>query len=328
MSLYLRLSVTDRCNFFCRYCRAPASEGQGGSQNQDQGEDLGTQHPQHTQLTDDEILTLVDRIHNVSPLRKIRLTGGDPLMRPRLPGLVSALRRLLPEAELCLTTNGSRLARNAGPLREAGLDRVNVSLDSLSSSHFATITGVDRLHQVLQGIRGARAAGFTGLKLNAVLLRSTNGTELSRMVRFAATQEAELRLIELMPMGVARRIYDQEFLPAPEALSTLQEDLRYLGTAPGSDTSRRHRFELDGREITVGLITPITEPFCKRCDRLRLDSRGRLLSCLRRQEGEDLVGLLQAGRMDTLDDRIAALLRGKGLPESHWPQRQMALIGG
>ncbi len=312
MSLYLRLSVTDHCNFFCRYCRPVSAK----------------QRPPQTQLKDEEILTLVDRIHRVSPLRKIRLTGGDPLMRPRLPALVSALRGLLPDAELCLTTNGSRLAGSAKPLRDAGLDRVNVSLDSLSPTRFAKITGVNRLKQVLQGISAAREAGFPNLKLNAVLLRPTNGADLSGMVRFAASQTAELRLIELMPMGIARRIFDQEFLPAAEALATLQEELRYLGTAPGSDTSRRHRFELDGREITIGLITPITEPFCKRCDRLRLDSGGRLLSCLRRQAGEDLVGLLRADRMETLDDRIAALLRSKDLPTSHWPQRQMALIGG
>lgn len=312
MSLYLRLSVTDRCNFFCRYCRPPTPE----------------QPKRQTRLTDHEILTLVDRIHRIATLRKIRLTGGDPLMRPRLPGLVSALRAQLPDAELCLTTNGARLAGCAVALREAGLDRINVSLDSLSPARFAAITGVDRLDQVLRGIRAARAAGFTNLKLNAVLLRSASSLELSRMVRFSATQEAELRLIELMPMGVARRIFDQEFLPAAEALATLQAELRYLGAAPGSDTSRRHRFQIDGREVVVGLITPITEPFCTSCDRLRLDSRGQLLTCLRRQAGADLVALLRANRMEALDTHIAALLRGKDLPESQWPRRQMALIGG
>jgi cyclic pyranopterin phosphate synthase len=312
MSLYLRLSVTDRCNFFCRYCRSPTPE----------------QQQRQTHLTDDEILTLVDRIHRIADLRKIRLTGGDPLMRPRLPGLVSALRALLPDAELCLTTNGSRLADSAAPLREAGLDRLNVSLDSLSPARFAAVTGVDLLDRVLQGIRAVRAAGFANLKLNAVLLRSVSGRELPRMVRFAAAHQAELRLIELMPMGIARRIYDQEFLPAFEALSTLQAELRYLGTAPGSDTSRRHRFEVDGSEVTIGLITPISEPFCAQCDRLRLDSRGRLLSCLRSRSGADLVALLRADRMDALDEHIAALLRSKDLPESQWPRRQMALIGG
>lgn len=312
MSLYLRLSVTDRCNFFCRYCRPPTPE----------------QQQRRANLTGDEILTLVDRIHRIAPLRKIRLTGGDPLMRPRLPDLVSALRAQLPDVELCLTTNGSRLAGCAVALREAGLDRINVSLDSLSASRFVAITGVDRLDRVLQGIDAARAAGFPNLKLNAVLLRSGNGGELPEMVRFAATHQAELRLIELMPMGVARRIFDQEFLPAGEALATLQAELRYLGPSPRSDTSQRHRFRVDGREITVGLITPISEPFCAGCDRLRLDSRGRLLSCLRRQSGADLLALLRAEQMEALDRRIAALLQGKGLPESTWPHRQMALIGG
>jgi len=312
MSLYLRLSVTDRCNFFCRYCRPPAPQQQN----------------RHAHLTDDEILRLVDHIHRIGALRKIRLTGGDPLLRPRLPGLVAALRTRLPDAELCLTTNGARLAGCAAALREAGLDHINVSLDSLSPARFAAITGVDRLGDVLKGIRAAVAAGFTNLKLNAVLLRSSSGKELARMVRFAATQAAELRLIELMPMGVARRIYGQEFLPAAEALGILQAELTYLGTAPGSDTSQRHRFELDGREITVGLITPISEPFCTQCDRIRLDSRGRLLSCLRRQAGADLVPLLRAHRDDELNRRIAELLCGKDLPESHWPHRQMALIGG
>jgi cyclic pyranopterin phosphate synthase len=312
MSLYLRLSVTDRCNFFCRYCRPPTPEQQN----------------RQPHLTDDEILTLVDHIHRVGSLRKIRLTGGDPLMRPRLPGLVSALRRLLPDAELCLTTNGARLSAAAAPLRKAGLDRVNVSLDSLSPARFAAITGVDRLDQVLQGIRAAGEAGFTNLKINAVLQRSSTGKELSSMVRFAASHSAELRFIELMPMGVARRIYDQEFLPAAEALAILQTAYHYLGPAPGSDTSQRHRFRMDDREITVGLITPISDPFCTQCDRIRLDSRGRLLSCLRRQAGADLVTLLRADRMAALDKTISTLLCSKDLPESHWPNRQMALIGG
>lgn len=312
MSLYLRLSVTDRCNFFCRYCRPPSPE----------------QQQRQAQLPDEEILALVERIHSVAPLRKIRLTGGDPLMRPRLPGLVASLRAQLPEAELCLTTNGARLAKTARALRAAGLDRLNVSLDSLSPARFAAITGVDRLDRVLAGITAARTAGFEGLKLNAVLLRSGNARELPDMVRFAASQQAELRLIELMPMGVARRIYADEFVPADEALATLKQSFPYVGSAPGSDTSRRHRFELNGRDITVGLITPISEPFCKQCDRLRLDSRGRLLSCLRRQSGADLLTLLRQGRTDELDERISALLRSKGLPESHWPRRQMALIGG
>jgi len=312
MSLYLRLSVTDRCNFFCRYCRPPTPERQ----------------QQRPNLASNEILTLVDRIHRIVPLRKIRLTGGDPLMRPRLPGLVSALRAHLPDAELCLTTNGSRLAGSAMALREAGLDRINVSLDSLSPTRFAAITGVDRLDRVLQGIDAIREAGFPKRKLNAVLLRSGNGSDLPRMVRYAATRGAELRLIELMPMGIARRIFDQEYLPAGEAMATLKADFRYLGPTSRSDTSQRHRFEVDGGEITVGLITPISEPFCAQCDRIRLDSRGRLLSCLRRQSGADLLTLLRADRLETLDRQVVALLQSKGLPTASWPRRQMALIGG
>jgi cyclic pyranopterin phosphate synthase len=249
-------------------------------------------------------------------------------MRPGLPRLVAALRGLMPDAELCLTTNGSRLARSAGALRDAGLDRINVSLDSLSPTRFAALTGMSCLDRVLAGIAAARAAGLTPLKLNAVLLRSASAQELERLVRFAASQEAELRLIELMPMGVARRIFDQEYLPAGEALAILQAALPHLGTAPGSDTSRRHRFEVNGREVTVGLITPISEPFCARCDRLRLDSRGRLLSCLRKKTGTDLVSLLRTGRADELDRHIAAVLRSKDLPETRWPRSHMALIGG
>ena len=203
-----------------------------------------------------------------------------------------------------------------------------MSLDSLSPARFAAITGVDRLDDVLRGIDAVGAAGFTKLKLNAVLLRSSSSGELSDMVRFAASHSAELRLIELMPMGVARRIFDQEFLPAAEALEILGAKHQYLGTAPGSDTSQRHRFRVDGRKITVGLITPISEPFCTQCDRIRLDSRGRLLSCLRRQSGADLVTLLRAGRLQALDKHIATLLCSKDLPEAHWPNRQMALIGG
>ncbi|MFH2008686.1 MAG: GTP 3',8-cyclase MoaA [bacterium] len=312
MSLYLRLSVTDRCNFFCRYCRP---------------EKRAVDRPAKP-LTDAEILELVSRIHGQRPLRKVRVTGGEPLVRPGLPALVEALRALLPDAELCLTTNGYRLAELAEPLKGAGLDRLNVSLDSLSPARFVRLTGVDGLDRVKAGIRSARRVGFDPLKLNAVLMRSVSGRELVDMLRFAAAHRAELRFIELMPMGVARRIYDQEYLPAAEALGVLQQELTYLGPADPSSTAQRHRFQVGRREVVLGLITPVSEPFCAHCDRIRLDSRGQLLGCLRRTEGSSLVEALRQDRPEQLAQAIEEVVGGKSIPEASWPRSQMALIGG
>ena len=314
-SFYLRLSVTDRCNFSCRYCRSGETERQ----------DV---------LRYESLLALVARVAGNVPLRKVRITGGEPLVRRDLPRFVAGLRELLPEAELCLTTNGSLLRRHAPALRRAGLDRVNVSIDCLDPARFAALTrsagpGAASVERILDGIAAAREAGLVPLRLNSVLMRSVNGDHLTDLVRTAAENDAELRFIELMPIGEAKSLPADEFLSGDEALGRLRESFGYVrALGDGGGTAVRHLLRDGDRLVTVGFITSVSHPFCARCDRLRLDSRGRLFSCLRREVGFDLAGPLRQGQLERLDARVRDIVRTKRLPEKTWPRRNMSAIGG
>ncbi len=310
-ALYLRVSVTDRCNFRCAYC-------------------CPTEQPTETAapLSDRELLRLIERIDGRRRVRKLRMTGGEPLLRPGLDGLVAGLRQSLPGAELALTTNGARLGRWAWPLRRAGLERLNVSLDTLSEERFASLTGVAGLSRVTTGIGVAREAGFVPLKLNSVLLRSSSDEERMDLLRFAARHVAELRWIELMPFGPAAEIYEREFLSAEEAMGGLQARLPWLGALGREGTANRHVFVVDGHPVVVGFISPVSHPFCEDCDRLRLDSRGRLRACLRKAEEVDLATPLRHGSLCEVDRRIDEVLGRKGLSVNGWCGRAMVATGG
>jgi len=366
-ALYLRLSVTDACDFRCWYCQpearvpAPASE---------------------PRLAPGRILELVDALHRAVHLRKVRITGGEPLLRADLPEIIAGIRERLPEAELALTTNGHRLSALAPALRRAGLGRINVSLDSVDPETFQRITGVDALARVRAGLQAAREAGFDGLKLNSVLLRSSAravqgsrrtenaingdkapfpaaarsamiggeprktalfrgeggwdippershsaGARLEELVRFAAHQGLELRFIELMPLGPGAARHDEEFLSAAEALALLERGGAPEHALPSSSTAERHLFWRDGLPVVVGFIPSVTRPFCGTCDRLRLDSRGRLRACLRGERQLDLVSL-QAESPAALEAAVRELAARKRSPRDAWPDLSMTRIGG
>ena len=308
--LYLRLSVTDRCNLRCTYCRP----------------DEAVVEPSPP-LGDDELLELVAQIHRVAPIGKIRLTGGEPLCRPGLEELVRRLARLIPAAQLCLTTNGTLLERHAEPLRRAGITAVNISLDANDPASFAAAAGRDELAAVQAGLRAASRAGFERLKLNTVLLRSINGDRLLSLVRIAAAHGANPRFIELMPMGPAARRFERDYLPADEALGRLTLHLPEVGEPWREGTARLHRLRDGDQLLTVGFITAISHPFCTTCNRIRLDAGGRLITCLRYSGGIDLAALLRAGRQEELERQIEAAVRGKS-PRSSWPDRAMVAVGG
>jgi cyclic pyranopterin phosphate synthase len=310
MSCYLRLSVTDRCGFRCRYCRPEAS---------------ASSNP----LPASELIELVERIDEVSAIRKLRLTGGEPLLRPDLLQLVERLRTSLPEATIGVTTNGRQLTKLALPLRRAGVSAINVSLDAADPERFAHLTG-GRLTDVLAGLAAVQQAGFSAVKLNAVLLRSYNGGALADIVRIATRfQLSQVRFIELMPLGAGRAIFEREYLPAAEALERLSAELTYLGPrrSDASATARLHRFGVGDDEVTVGLIAPVSAPFCHGCDRLRLDSQGRLYRCLRQQHGLALAGLPPADASAAIRSIVAAKERRRR-PDALWPCRDMIAIGG
>ncbi len=276
-SLYLRLSITDDCNLRCRYCR-PERDSHGRADP--------------AAASDDELFDIIRLIRDEYPIHKVRVTGGEPLLRKNVPRIVARLRAELPRVELALSTNGLLLAPIAAELRSAGLNAINISIDTLDAAAFRRLTRGGNLNTVLAGLDAARAAGFAPIRLNAVLMRSVNGSRLAELVSLAAKRDCEIRFIELMPYGEGAAIYDEEFLSGDEALESLQQSFTYIGPASDSATAARFRFLVDGKERTVGLITTVSHPPCERCDRLRLDSRGRIYACLRTPVGVDLLGPL------------------------------------
>lgn len=310
--MYLRTSVTDRCDFRCWYCRP------------EQGSHV---HDARPVLSRSSLLEVLAGIHRAAPLHKVRFTGGEPLLRPDIVEIVAELRSALPDAELVLTTNGRRLAERAAALRAAGLDRVNISLDSADPERFREITGIDALHDVQGSLRAVAAAGFVSTKLNVVLLRSGTGSDIEDLVAFAAANGVEVRFIELMPFGPAAPRFSREFLPMTEALALLRGNGGDLGPEDGLGIAQRHRFRRGGREVVVGFIPSVSQPFCSTCDRLRLDSRGRLFACLRAEHGVDLTEHLDDG-VAAVAEAVRALIAAKCQPDDHWPARSLAGIGG
>jgi cyclic pyranopterin phosphate synthase len=316
----LRVSLTDRCNLRCTYCM-PA-EGLPWL-------------PKPNLLTDEEISNLVRIAVERLGVTEIRFTGGEPLLRPGIVAIVAAAAALQPRPRLSVTTNGLGLARLAGPLAAAGLDRVNVSLDTLRPERFARLTLRDRLEDVLAGAAAADAAGLRPVKLNAVLMRGVNDDEAVPLLRFALAHGYELRFIEQMPLDAQHGWRRDEMVTGPEILAALQaefelsEDPRDRGAAPAET------YIVDGGPIRVGVIASVSRPFCGACDRTRLTADGQVRNCLFSQEETDLRGLLRDGAEDEVIGKAwqAAMwgkLPGHGIndPSFLQPDRPMSAIGG
>jgi cyclic pyranopterin phosphate synthase len=264
---YLRVSVTDRCQLNCAYCRPlpqPLAEAP-------------------RLLTGPELVACCAAICGAAPIRKIRLSGGEPLLRADLPELIAALTRLPGDPEVTLTTNGVLLAERAVELAAAGLSRLNVSLDTADHASYERLTKSPALGRVLRGLEAARAAGFCGTKLNAVLLSSLQTCELQALLAVAADHGAILRLIELMPLGLDSAFYAAQHVPFAEALRRVSAAAHLVTQAAPDDSNPHHRLlatMADGRAVTVELIAPMSRPFCHDCRRVRLSCDGQLLPCL------------------------------------------------
>jgi cyclic pyranopterin phosphate synthase len=312
----LRLSLTDRCNLRCTYCM-PA-----------EGLDW---LPKPELLTDDELVRLVGLLASMG-VDTVRLTGGEPLLRPGLVGLVGRLADL--GLALSLTTNGLGLARQAQALRDSGLRRVNVSLDTLRPERFVQLTRRDRLPDVLAGLAAARATGLQPVKVNAVLMRGVNDDEAADLLRWALAEGYALRFIEQMPLDPQHGWDRSTMLDADEILGRLGESWS-LTPVPGRGSAPAEEFLVDGGPATVGVVGSVTRPFCAACDRLRLTADGQVRSCLFAREESDLRTPLRAGASD---QELAALLRaavagkkkghGIGEPGFVQPDRPMSAIGG
>lgn len=321
---YLRLSVTTGCDLRCVYCAPRGASGDGGRA-----------------LSEGEILRAVEILARRGT-RKVRLTGGEPLLRLDLPRLVASLARIPGIEDLALTTNGTRLAVLAHDLAAAGLRRVNVSLDTLDPARFERIAGAGAdaariLARIVDGIDAAIGAGLRPVKLNVVGLRGETESEIPALVRFAAERRLELRFIELMPPArasawPARRLTARALLPAAE----VREALASLGSLAPVDASdplagpaRRYSLASPWGPVLIGTIGPSTEPFCGECNRIRLTADGRLVPCLRGDAWVPLGDLLLRGAPDDeIDARIdRAFAMRDGAPGS-MPLAAMSQIGG
>ncbi|GAA3045622.1 GTP 3',8-cyclase MoaA [Kitasatospora sp. NPDC006786] len=313
----LRVSLTDRCNLRCTYCM-PAE----GPAWLARAEVLG----------DDEVVRLVRIAVERLGVRSVRLTGGEPLLRRGLTGLVGRIAAL--GAELSLTTNGIGLARTAAGLREAGLGRVNVSLDTLRPERFAAITRRDRIGDVLAGLAAAKAAGLGPVKVNAVPVRGVNDDEIVELAAFALANGYRMRFIESMPLDAQGAWERSAMVTAEEILARLGErfDLRPVGR-PGNAPAEEWR--IAGTDAVVGVIASVTRPFCGGCDRVRLTADGQLRACLFATEESDLRALLRGGADDAAIEaawRVAVAGKGPGhaIGSARFvrPDRPMSAIGG
>ena len=277
-STYLRLSVTDRCNLRCTYCM-PA-QGIGAT-------------PDAAILSFEQIIEAVDALNAARPLRKIRLTGGEPLVRKGVVALVAMLAQALPDTEICLTTNGLLLPRHAAGLAEAGLARVNVSLDTLDPDRYRTITRGGDVVEAIRGIRAAVNVGLIPVRVNCVTQRGFNDDEFESLVAFALHEGIELRFLEMMDIGEARRHTQARFISSGELLQRLSGPFD-LSWDQAEGTAVTFVASGGGKQTRVGFISPVSEPFCQRCDRLRLDSHGRLFTCLMSEDSVDLTPLLDS----------------------------------
>jgi GTP 3',8-cyclase len=317
----LRVSLTDRCNLRCSYCM-PA-----------EGLDW---LPRPELLTDDELVRTVGLAVTRLGITEVRFTGGEPLLRRGLAGIVKRVAALHPRPEISLTTNGIGLDRLAEPLRAAGLDRINVSLDTLTPEVFVQLARRDRLADVLAGLSAAAATGLAPVKVNAVLMRGINDHEAVPLLRYCLEHGYELRFIEQMPLDAQHGWRRAEMVTADEILAALQTEFALEPDDPaGRGSAPAEAFLVDGGPATVGIIGSVTRPFCGACDRIRLTADGQLRNCLFARQENDLRTLLRSGASDDelvarWQECIRAKLPGHGINDPGFlqPARPMSAIGG
>lgn len=317
----LRVSLTDRCNLRCSYCMP------------EEGLDWLAK-PEL--LTDDEVVRLVSVAVRLLGVHEIRFTGGEPLLRRGLVGIIARTTELLPRPQVSLTTNGIGLARQAQALKDAGLDRVNVSLDTIRPDTFQQLARRDRVKDVLAGLEAAQAVGLTPVKVNAVLMRGVNDKQAPELLEFCLEHDYELRFIEQMPLDAQHGWNRATMVTADEILAQLSgpfglepTDAAARGSAPAES------FTVRGGPQTVGIIASVTRPFCGDCDRVRLTADGQVRDCLFARTESDLRTALRSGADDEeLADRWRRAMRNKlpghGIndPSFLQPTRPMSAIGG
>ncbi len=319
----LRVSLTDRCSLRCTYCM-PFN--------------FDKWLPTESLLTANELVNVID-IAVSQGVSEVRLTGGEPLLRPDIVEIVSRINSLEKAPELSMTTNGVALAKVAKALAEAGLRRINISLDTLDWERFKRLTFRDRYDDVIEGIAAARSAGLAPIKINTVLMRGINDDEALPLLKWALSENLNLRFIEQMPLDAGDAWTRENLITADEIFQQLNSEFELT---PVSDrgSSPAEEFYINGGPATVGIIGSVTRSFCANCDRLRLTSDGQLRNCLFSNEETDLRSILRNGRLSDAEKRqdivkafglsVKAKLPGHGInnPDFVKPVRPMSAIGG
>jgi GTP 3',8-cyclase len=313
----LRISITDRCNFRCTYCMP--EEGMAWQ-------------PRDELLSYEEITRVARLCVERFGFDSVRITGGEPTVRARLPVLVAKLAAL--DVDVALTTNGATLALIADDLVAAGLDRINISCDSLKRDRFADLTRRDSLHRVLEGIDAAVAAGLDPVKVNVVLMRGVNDDEIVDFAAFARTTGVAVRFIEFMPLDADDGWRADAVVSQAEIIEAIADVHPLVPQARTHDPATRWRFA-DGAPGEIGVIASVTEPFCGSCDRVRLTADGSFRSCLFAVDEHDLRGLLRGGATDdevaaAIESAVAAKWAGHSIGQVQFirPARSMSQIGG
>lgn len=308
----LRLAVTHACDLSCIYCTPVC-------------------HPRSPEAYDrlalDDFLWFVRQTCQIFDVRKVHLTGGEPLLRDGLTALIHALATTgVPD--LAVSTNGQRLALLSPALAHAGLHRVNVSIDSLRPDVYARITRGGKLDHVLNGISTARAAGLA-VKLNMVVLRGVNDDELVDYVHFAMAHHCEVRFLELMPIGCAREFFNTTYLPAAQFLARLANAFALVPQHVQPGQSQRFlAYDAHGNACSIGIIASVSQPFCRGCHRLRLTANGALIGCLARPHKTDIVHLIRARDASRLAATLRDALLLKRYDSSFHQPTSMLFIGG
>jgi GTP 3',8-cyclase len=316
----LRVSLTDRCNLRCSYCM-PA-----------EGLDW---LPRDDILTDDEVVRLIEVAVTRLGVDEVRFTGGEPLIRPGFASIVARTANLNPRPRTSMTTNGIGLEKMAKTLVGAGLDRVNVSLDTVRPETFATITRRNRLDDVIRGLAAAAEVGLTPVKVNAVLLRGHNDDQAGEVLRWCLERGYELRFIEQMPLDAQHGWSRAEMVTAEEILASLEQEFVLTPDPAHRGSAPAELFLVDGGPATVGIIASVTRPFCGDCDRVRLTADGQVRNCLFAREESDLRTALRSGASDEeIAERWRAAMMtkrpGHGIDDESFlqPARPMSSIGG
>jgi cyclic pyranopterin phosphate synthase len=316
----LRVSLTDRCNLRCSYCM-PA-----------EGLDW---LPSAEVLTDDEVVRLIAIAVQRLGVEEVRFTGGEPLIRRGFVDIVARTAALLPRPSMSVTTNGLGLDKVASALAAAGLDRVNVSLDTVRPEVFKAITRRDRFGDVVRGLEAASAAGLNPVKVNAVLLRGHNEDQAPELLRWCISRGYELRFIEQMPLDAQHGWSREAMITAEEILASLEAEFELTPSSQARGSDPAERFLVDGGPATVGVIASVTRPFCGDCDRVRLTADGQVRNCLFAREESDLRSALRGGADDDeIADRWRAAMwtkrAGHGIDDESFlqPGRPMSAIGG